>query len=83
MDNSILGIPNNIVERVCLPNLSLKNLYESCRETDKKEGLAGTNSSLVLLDLASLGAIKTALQLFGTNQRVNFQLRQVSYYANQ
>ena len=66
LDNSILGIPNKIGEHIHLPNVPNYFLHESCRETDKNEGLADDNSSLVLLDLASLRAMKTALQNFGT-----------------
>ena len=65
LDNSILGIPNNIAVLDPVHNLSNHFVFESCRETNKNEGLADDNTSLVMLDIASLTSIKAALQVFG------------------
>ena len=60
LDPCILGIPADAVNHARLPNIPNNFLFESCRETGKNEGLADDNTSLVMLDLASLTAIKSA-----------------------
>ena len=65
LDPGILGIPADAVNHARLPNIPNNFLFESCRETGKNEGLADDNTSLVMLDLASLTTIKSALAEFG------------------
>ena len=65
LDTAIVPIPRDVPALDRVPNLHTNFLFESCRETSKNEGLADNNTSLVMLDLASLRAIKNALSNFG------------------
>ena len=64
LDPRIKALPRIVPQ---LPAAEVPNVFstESNRETSKNEGLAHDNTSLVLLDLASLTHIKAALDEFG------------------
>ena len=65
LDPTIKCIPCIVPQLDNVPNLLNFFWHESNRETSKNEGLADDNSSLVLLEIASLQSIKTALREFG------------------
>ena len=66
LDNAIIPIPSQAHENIPPANIPNFFMYESNRETVKNEGLADDNTSLVLLDLDTLQAVKTALDSFGS-----------------
>ena len=65
LDPTIKCIPCVVLQLNNVPNLPNFFLHELNWETSKNEGLADDNSSLILLEVASLQSIKTALRDFG------------------